>query len=79
MPKALPDLHKLSDEALATLEAEVAAERTAIRLQQNDIQTERELRLAASRMSGATREAFLQLVGGSVHPTGQADAEGGKS
>lgn len=66
------DYTAMSDEELRTLEHDLAAQRTAIRLDQNAVQAELELRTFMAGLSGAAKQELrnrLTLAGG-VKPTG---------
>lgn len=68
------DVTTLSDEELRSLETSLAQERTRIRIQQNAVQAELEIRAFMKGLSGAAKQELRArlLVGGEVKPTGEA-------
>lgn len=68
------DLSKLSDDELEALEADLAAERTSVRLRQNDVAAERDLRRALASLSPESRRIVSVRMGGELAPQGAAEA-----
>lgn len=64
-----------SDEELAVEADRLAALRTEVRLQQNAVSTEQELRSMLAGASGATREALLIRLGGSATASGSTEVK----
>lgn len=69
------NLAKATDEELAAESKRLAKLRTEVRLAQNAVQTEIETRTMLAGLSGATREAVLVRLGGSIGSEGTADAK----
>lgn len=70
MSKAV-DYTSMSDDDLRAASEGAAAERTAVRLKQNAIQAEIEIRQKLSEMSGAARDAIKLRLGGGTTPAGK--------
>lgn len=64
--KKLPDLAKLDDEELAALSAELAEERTAVRLDQVAVSNEQTFRAALTSLSPSQKEALQVRMGGKL-------------
>ena len=73
MALSTKDVGKLTDEQLTAEAEELAEMRTAVRLRQNEVNGEIELRKATAGLSAAARGrlATIQLEGG-VSPKGEA-------
>lgn len=67
------DYTSWTDEALAEKSAELADERTRVRLDQNAVNAEVELRRMLNDMSGAARHALVLRLTGGVPTTGAAE------
>lgn len=70
----MTDTAKLSDEELEARRSELAEERTRVRLAQNEVQAEIDLRAALSSMSGPVRRIVEIRLGGTVTPEGKVSA-----
>ncbi len=62
------DYGSMTDEELAEKSEELAAERTRVRLEQNKVSAEQEIRRSLATMSGAGREALLLRLSGEAKP-----------
>lgn len=70
------DVTKMTLEELSAEQARLAEERTAVRLRQNAVTAEIEIRnMLDKTVSGATREALILRLGGGITPTGDTAAE----
>lgn len=65
------DVASLDDEALAAEAARLAALRTEIRLRQNEVQAEIDLRAALASMSGSSQNIIKIRLGGAIEPSGE--------
>jgi len=74
----VPDLTTLSVEALEGLEADLAAERTAVRIRQNEVAAELAIRRALQSMPEAAREIVRLRLGGSVGVQGKTSTGAAK-
>lgn len=68
------NVSEMTDEQLAERAAVLAAQRTAIRLEQNEVQAEIDLRRALSSLSGETRRIIAVRLGGATTPQGEVQA-----
>ena len=66
----MPDLTTMSVEELVKLEADLAVQRTAIRVQQNEVAAELGLRRALQSMPEGAREIVKLRLSGSIAPEG---------
>lgn len=66
---------EMTDAELTVEAARLAELRTAVRLAQNTVTAEQELRAVAGTLSGAAREAFIKTLGGSITPVGETGAD----
>ena len=64
-------LEQLSDEELDALSDELAAERTKVRLDQLEVQAERDLRRALASMPESSRRVVTIRLEGNISPTGE--------
>lgn len=69
------ELSKLSDDELAALDAELAAKRTEIRLEQIAVSAEIDLRRALGAMSAESRRIIHIRLEGGISPSGDATPE----
>lgn len=66
MSQKSKDVTTWSDEELDEEAARLAAERTRVRLAQNEINAEIEIRATLTKLSGAAREALVLRLNGGV-------------
>lgn len=70
-------LAQLTDAELDAEDTRLAAERTRVRLAQNDVTAEKETRALLAGLSGASREVVRARLEGTIGSSGGAVAEGG--
>lgn len=68
------DYTAMTDAELDVAEGELAAERTRVRLEQNKVSSEKELRRMLQEMSGAARQALVLRLSGSAGSVGETAA-----
>jgi hypothetical protein len=71
----MADLTKLSDKELAALEADLAKQRTELRLEQNAVENEKQFRTALKGMSPDQQKALKVRLEGGLVSSGTAAAE----
>lgn len=74
MPDNNVDVSTMDDDQLSAWAADLADQRTEIRLAQNRVQAEIDLRRALSSMSDETRRIVQVRFGGAATPEGEARA-----
>ncbi len=67
----MPDYSTWTDAKLEAKAAELAQQRTAIRLEQLKVSAELEVRASIAQLSPAAREVFAIRVGGGITPAGE--------
>lgn len=68
-------LKGMSDEKLEKLSSDLAETRTQVRLAQNAVASEIEIRRALAAMSPETRRVINLRLGGEIAPSGSAEVE----